>query len=55
MSPEDREVLSLKQFEELSFSEVASELEITEEAAKKRFQRAVLRLGDIAGHLRGSL
>lgn len=51
MSPDDREVLSLKQFEELSFAEVAAELDITVEAAKKRYQRAVLRLGKIARHL----
>lgn len=53
MSADDREVLTLKQFEHLSFSEVAEELEISIDAAKKRYQRAVLRLGQIAAHLNG--
>ncbi len=51
MSPEDREVLSLKQLEQLSFDEVALELNISMEAAKKRYQRAVIRLGQLAAHL----
>ncbi len=51
MSPEDREVLSLKQLEQLSFDEVALELDISMEAAKKRYQRAVIRLGQLAAHL----
>jgi len=51
MSPDDRQVLSLKQLEQLTFDEVATELGITVEAAKKRYQRAVVRLGQIAGHL----
>lgn len=54
MAPEDREVLSLKQFEQLTFQEVALELNVSMEAAKKRYQRAVIRLGQIAAHLKGS-
>ena len=51
MTPEDRDVLSLKQLEQLTFEEVAEELNINVEAAKKRYQRAVIRLGRMAGHL----
>ena len=51
MEPTDREVLSLKQLEMLSFDEIAQELGISVVAAKKRFQRAAIRLGKIAKHL----
>ena len=51
MAPADREILSLKQLQQLSFSEVATELDISVVAAKKRYQRAVVRLGQLARHL----
>ena len=51
MDEVDREVLCLKQLERLSFTEVAAELEIDVSAAKRRFQRAALKLRRIASYL----
>lgn len=51
MDKNDREVLALKALEQLSYAEVAEELNISEEAAMKRFQRAILRLGKIASEI----
>jgi RNA polymerase sigma-70 factor (ECF subfamily) len=47
MDPIDREVLTLRHFEQLSTAETAQELRITEEAAKKRHIRALKRLKEI--------
>ena len=44
LDPIDREVIALRQFEELSRAEAAAVLEITEEAAAKRYMRALRRL-----------
>src|SRR5262249_199074 len=44
MDPIDREVLTLRHFEQLSTAEAARELGISEEAAKKRHIRALKRL-----------
>ena len=44
MDPIDREVLTLRHFEQLSTTETAQELDISEEAAKKRHVRALKRL-----------
>ena len=44
MSPQDREVLVLRHFEELSNGETAAELGIEESAASKRYLRALQRL-----------
>jgi RNA polymerase sigma-70 factor (ECF subfamily) len=44
MDPTDREVLTLRHFEQLSTTETAQELGISEEAAKKRHIRALKRL-----------
>ena len=44
MDPLDREVLTLRHFEQLSSSEAALELNISVEAAKKRHVRALKRL-----------
>jgi RNA polymerase sigma-70 factor (ECF subfamily) len=44
MDPTDREVLSLRHFEQLTTAEAARELGISEEAAKKRHVRALKRL-----------
>ena len=44
MSPMDREVLSLRHFEQLSRAETAQVLEIEESAAGKRYLRALQRL-----------
>lgn len=54
MDPIDREVLTLRHFEQLSTAETALELTISEEAAKKRHLRALKRLKeilvDVLGH-----
>jgi RNA polymerase sigma-70 factor (ECF subfamily) len=47
LDPHEREVLSLRHFEQLSNSEVAHELGLSESAASKRYLRAVLRLRGI--------
>src|SRR5262245_49187304 len=44
MDPADREVLTLRHFEQLTTAEAARELGISEEAAKKRHVRALKRL-----------
>lgn len=44
MGPVDREVLTLRHFEQLTTAEAARELGISEEAAKKRHVRALKRL-----------
>jgi len=40
MSEQDREIIRFRCFYELSYCEISAVLEISEEAAKKRFQRA---------------
>lgn len=55
MDPHDREVLTLRHFEQLSTAETAAELGVTEEAAKKRHIRAVRRLREILAGLPGGL
>jgi RNA polymerase sigma-70 factor (ECF subfamily) len=47
MDPMDREVLTLRHFEQLTTAETAKELRITEMAAKKRHIRALARLKEI--------
>jgi RNA polymerase sigma-70 factor (ECF subfamily) len=47
MEPIDREILSLRHFEQLTNSEIAHVLEISESAASYRFLRALRRLKDI--------
>ena len=57
LDPVDREILSLRHFEELSRAEAARELGIEEAAAAKRYVRALKRLrealADMAGGLEG--
>jgi RNA polymerase sigma-70 factor (ECF subfamily) len=53
MDPLDREVLSLRHFEQLTTAEVARELSISPAAAGKRYLRALLRLKDILSHMPG--
>jgi hypothetical protein len=53
MDPLDREVLSLRHFEQLTTPEVARELGISEAAASKRYLRALLRLKDILSQMPG--
>lgn len=49
LDPIDREILSLRHFEELSRSEAAMALGIEEAAAAKRYVRAMKRLKDLLG------
>jgi len=49
LDPIDREILSLRHFEELSRSEAAQSLGIEEAAAAKRYVRAMKRLKDLLG------
>lgn len=55
MGPADREVLTLRHFEQLTTAETAAELGISEETAKKRHVRAVKRLREILRGLPGGL
>lgn len=49
----DREVLSLRHFEELTVAETAQVLGITEPAAARRYIRALKRLKDVLAALPG--
>jgi RNA polymerase sigma-70 factor (ECF subfamily) len=53
LDPLDREILSLRHFEELTSAEAAKALEINEEAAAKRYLRALRRLKDILAKMPG--
>ena len=53
MDPLDREVLSLRHFEQLSNTEVAQELGIKEAAASKRYIRGIRKLKEILDTLPG--
>jgi RNA polymerase sigma-70 factor (ECF subfamily) len=53
LDPIDREVLALKHFEELSRAETAEVLGISQEAAAKRYFRALKRLKDILASMPG--
>jgi RNA polymerase sigma-70 factor (ECF subfamily) len=55
LEPIDREVLALRHFEELSRSETAQMLGIREEAAAKRYIRALKRLKEILAQMPGGL
>jgi RNA polymerase sigma-70 factor (ECF subfamily) len=51
LDPLDREILSLRHFEELTHAEVARVLEIEEAAAAKRYIRALKKLKDVLSTL----
>jgi RNA polymerase sigma-70 factor (ECF subfamily) len=53
LDPMDREILSLRHFEELTAAEAARVLDIEESAAAKRYFRALKRLKDILAGLPG--
>jgi RNA polymerase sigma-70 factor (ECF subfamily) len=53
MDATDREVLSLRHFEQLTSAEVARELNISEAAAGKRYLRALVRLKEILSSMPG--
>jgi RNA polymerase sigma-70 factor, ECF subfamily len=55
MDPMDREVLTLRHFEELTNAEVARELRLGESAASKRYIRALHRLKEILASLPGGI
>ena len=55
LDPLDREVIALRQFEELSRAETAQVLGITEEAGAKRYIRALKRLKTILATMPGGL
>jgi RNA polymerase sigma-70 factor (ECF subfamily) len=55
LDPIDREVLSLRHFEELTRAETAQVLGIEEAAAAKRYLRALKRLKDILADMPGGL
>lgn len=50
LSPADREVLLLKEFQGLSTAEIASVLDLNPEAVRQRLSRAVRRLGQTYRH-----
>ena len=53
LDPVDREILSLRHFEELTHAEAARVLEIEEAAAAKRYIRALKRLKDVLAGMPG--
>lgn len=55
MDPMDREILTLRHFEELTNTEAAQELGINEAAASKRYIRALKRLKDTMANIPGLL
>jgi RNA polymerase sigma-70 factor (ECF subfamily) len=55
LDPLDREVLSLRHFEQLSRAEAAQALGVTEAAAAKRYVRALKRLKDVLAQMPGGL
>jgi RNA polymerase sigma-70 factor (ECF subfamily) len=55
LEPTDREVLSLRHFEELTFAEAAQALDIAESAATKRYFRALKRLKAVLAAMPGGL
>ena len=55
LDPQEREILALRHFEQLSNAEAARELEITEAAASKRYMRALVRLRGILTTMNVSL
>jgi RNA polymerase sigma-70 factor (ECF subfamily) len=52
LDQEDREVIVLRQWDSLSFDEIAKEFSIHTDAARMRYNRAVGRLGKKVGELR---
>src|SRR5438876_2690588 len=53
LDPMDREILSLRHFEELTLAEAARVLDIKEDAAAKRYVRALKRLKQILAQMPG--
>ena len=55
LDPMDREVLSLRHFEQMTLAETAVSLQIEESAAAKRYIRALKRLKSILANMPGGL
>jgi RNA polymerase sigma-70 factor (ECF subfamily) len=55
LSPDDREVLVLRHFEQLTHAEAAKELRVSEPAARKRYIRALERFRRVLANSPGSL
>lgn len=53
LGPEDREVLRLREWEGLTFAEIGRHMGTGEEAARKRYHRALPKLAERVGELRG--
>ena len=53
MNPIDREILSLRHFEQLTNSEMAQVLGLREDAASQRYGRALVRLKDMLLNIPG--
>jgi RNA polymerase sigma-70 factor (ECF subfamily) len=53
LSADDRAILVLRHFEQLTTAEAAAELAVSQAAAGKRYLRALLRLKDVLGHPEG--
>ncbi len=51
MSPMDREIIDMRHVDELSMQEAANALDISLEAAKKRYQRALARFRELTAGL----
>ncbi len=54
MEPQDREIVRLREFEERSFADVGERMEISEDAARMRFSRALPKLAEKVALLRNS-
>lgn len=52
LDPQDRTVVQLREFDELSFAEVGKRMEISEDAARMRFGRALPKLAEKVAQLR---
>ena len=44
LKPEDRQILEMRHFDELSYQEIAAVVQITQDAAMQRYARALHRL-----------
>lgn len=55
LDPEDRKVILLRQWDELSFPEIAQQMGLTADSARMRFQRALPKLGKKIAELRSQL
>lgn len=53
MKSNDREILALRHFEELSNEEIAQVLGITKSSASKRYMRAIMRLREALEQIPG--